>query len=162
MEEHNEFERTIAYTNRNLLKTINEEKIAHSRTGSYGAAGTSLAILFVLLQAESLDTELSISLYCAIFTLPIFVALAIGTEAFLWFGEKTFPYYREIHHSQQYFLVMIVAYGGLAVSFFGIVAHFSYWALAGVIIMTLMLLIAYSKFHEKLTVLSEENSENHN
>ena len=98
----------------------------------------------------------------AIFSLPVFVALAIATEAFLWFGEKTFSYFRDVHHTQRYFLLIIVAYAALFLSFLGIVAHFSYLAVLGVILLVCKPFVEYNRFHEKLTELTEEDDESPN
>ncbi|GJL75174.1 hypothetical protein [Nitrosomonas sp.] len=162
MEEPNDIERSIAETNRNLMKEVTAEKISLSRASSYGSAGSALAIVLVLLQKESLDGPLLLSLYTAIFSLPVFVALAMAIEAFLWFGEKTFPYFREAHHTQRYFLLMVTGYGALLVSFLAIVAHFSYLAAAGLVVLIWKLLVEYNRFHDKLTELTDESEENPN
>lgn len=129
MEEGNNFEKILEESNGNLLKDVTADKIMLSRLSAYGSAGTALAIILVLLQIDVLDIPLSVSIYSAIFVLPAFVVIAIGSEAFLYFGEKTFSYFRQIHQTRKYVLLNTAAYGGLVLSFLGIVAHFSYLAL---------------------------------
>lgn len=152
----NELESNIARANRNLMKEVTAEKISLSRASTYGASGTLIAIILVLLEPDTLDVALSVSLYCAVFSLPVFVALSIGTEAFLWFGEKTYSFYRELHHTQSYFLLILGAYIGLLISFLGIVAHFSFLALFVVSLLIFYLFTMYNQFHEKLTQLTED------
>ena len=156
MEKKNNFERSLAESTRTVMKTVTAEKISLSRAGNYGAAGSALAIVLVLLQMETLDFPLSISLYSAIFALPVVITLAMGTEVFLWLGEQSFSYYREFHNTPRYVLLMTAAYIALLVSFLGIVAHFSYLAVTAVILVIGKLSIEYNKFYKKLTEQIEE------
>jgi hypothetical protein len=131
--------------NRRVNQHPSESRILVTRNLSYGAAAAALIVMIEIIQIGAKDPALELAVQAACLSMPIWIAVGVIYEFFIFLGKASYPFLRKEAFQRSMGFFLLVAGVSLLIEI-GSVAYYlserSLWLFIGSIVGSLALVLA--------------------